>query len=129
MQTQRRCFTSGPAQRAETSDLEAVHQFLSDWTVVRYMLLPHCTTKAESREYLDGLTAENPAAVWTSVVRAIEIRDSPGSAVGLCRPRIGFPQCPFEGATMNPKMKFKSRFGILPVLTRPLDCYLYLRYG
>jgi RimJ/RimL family protein N-acetyltransferase len=66
------------------SDLEPVHQFLSDWTVVRYMLLPHCTTKKESREYLNELTAKNSGAVWLSVVRAIEIRNHPGSAVGLC---------------------------------------------
>jgi len=66
------------------SDLEPVHELLSDWSVVRYMLLPHCTTKEESRDYLDNLIAENPSAAWLSVVRAMESHDQPGRLVGLC---------------------------------------------
>ena len=66
-----------------TADIEAVHTLLSDWTVVRYMLLPHCETLEQSRKYLDELIRETPGGAWISLVRAIE---APGFAhpVGLC---------------------------------------------
>lgn len=35
-------------------DLEPVHRLLSDWKVVRYMLLPHCKTTDESRKCLQS---------------------------------------------------------------------------
>jgi RimJ/RimL family protein N-acetyltransferase len=65
------------------SDLESVHGLLSDWSVVRYMLLPHCTTKEESRKCLEELITESPDAAWLSMARAIELRDS-GDVIGLC---------------------------------------------
>jgi ribosomal-protein-alanine N-acetyltransferase len=65
------------------ADIVAVHALLSDWTVVRYMLLPHCETFEQSQKCLDELISETPGAAWTSVVRAIEALDS-ASLVGLC---------------------------------------------
>lgn len=65
------------------TDLDAVHSLLSDWTVVRYMMLPHCESLQQSRECLDDLIRQDPAEAWTSVVRAIEAPDS-ALPVGLC---------------------------------------------
>ena len=65
------------------SDLDPVHDLLSDWAVVRYMLLPHCKTKEESRKCLDDLMAEDSGGGWRSVTRAIETLDS-GEVIGLC---------------------------------------------
>jgi RimJ/RimL family protein N-acetyltransferase len=67
----------------EASDLEAVHALLSDWKVVRCMLLPHCRTPDESRKYLDELMADHPGQAWQSVTRAIAVPDS-RELVGLC---------------------------------------------
>ena len=64
-------------------DIEAVHALLSDWTVVRYMLLPHCETLEQSQKCLDELISETPSGAWTSVVRAIQALDS-APLVGLC---------------------------------------------
>jgi RimJ/RimL family protein N-acetyltransferase len=64
------------------SDLEAVHELLSDWNVVRYMLLPHCKSREESRKYLENLTAQSSEA-WLSIARAMESPDS-GDVIGLC---------------------------------------------
>ena len=65
------------------TDLEPVHGLLSDWKVVRYMLLPHCTSTEQSQKYLDDLITESPGGAWLSVVRAIEDRNS-GDVIGLC---------------------------------------------
>jgi len=65
------------------TDLEQVHGLLSDWNVVRYMLLPHCTSMEESQKYLEDLLTEKPGGAWLSLVRAIEHRNS-GEVVGLC---------------------------------------------
>lgn len=65
------------------ADLASVHTLLSDWDVVRYMLLPHCTTLEESRKCLADLIIDTPGEAWTSVVRAIETPDS-APLVGLC---------------------------------------------
>jgi RimJ/RimL family protein N-acetyltransferase len=65
------------------SDLESVHRLLSDWNVVRYMFLPHCTTREESRKCLEDLITETPGGAWLSVVRAVEDLDS-GDVIGLC---------------------------------------------
>ena len=47
-------------RRLTTANIEAVHTLLSDWNVVRYMLLPHCTTNAETRKCLNELLVETP---------------------------------------------------------------------
>jgi len=65
------------------TDLESVHGLLSDWNVVRYMLLPHCTSKEESQKSLEGMIAESPGGAWMSVVRAIEDQNS-GDVIGIC---------------------------------------------
>jgi len=65
------------------ADFQAVHTLLSDWSVVRYMLLPHCTTKEESRKCLEGLITRTPDGACRSTARAIELRDS-GHVIGLC---------------------------------------------
>jgi RimJ/RimL family protein N-acetyltransferase len=65
------------------ADFEAIHVLLSDWNVVRYMLLPHCTTEDQSRKCLDDLMADSPCGAWQNIVRAIEMVDS-GVVVGLC---------------------------------------------
>ena len=67
----------------KTDDLGPVHALLSDWNAVRYMLLPHCTTKEESQKCLDDLIAETPGGAWLSVVRAIETADS-SDVIGFC---------------------------------------------
>jgi len=64
-------------------DFEPVHTLLSDWNVVRHMLLPHSNTVEESRKCLEDLTAAPPGAAWLSMVRAIESRDT-RELVGLC---------------------------------------------
>ncbi len=64
------------------SDVEPVHALLSDWNVVRYMLLPHCKSIEESQKCLDDLITDNPDGAWRSVARAIEIQDS-GELIGL----------------------------------------------
>jgi RimJ/RimL family protein N-acetyltransferase len=65
------------------SDLESVHELLSDWNVVRYMLLPLCKTREETKKCLDDLMAEDSGGGWRSVTRAIETLDS-GEVIGLC---------------------------------------------
>jgi len=65
------------------TDLEPIHELLSDWNVVRFMLLPHCETKAESEKCLRDLIAENPGAPWHSEVRAIQMQNS-GEMIGIC---------------------------------------------
>ncbi len=69
-------------RRLASADLEPVHRLLSDWNVVRYMLLPYCATEEQSKKCLDGLLAENPGGLWQSLVRAIV---EPGQdVIGLC---------------------------------------------
>jgi RimJ/RimL family protein N-acetyltransferase len=65
------------------ADIGAVHTLLSDWTVVRYMLLPHCETLEQSQKCLDELISETAGGAWLSVVRAIDASDS-APLVGLC---------------------------------------------
>jgi hypothetical protein len=62
--------------------LEPVHQLLSDWNVVQYMLLPHCKTKDESDKCLHGLIAENPDVAWSWNGRAVR---GPASGKGIGR--------------------------------------------
>jgi len=78
-----RVRTTVTLRRLTTLDIKAVHQLLCDWTVVRYMLLPHCKTVEESRNCLDGMLSETPGGAWISEVRAIEVPDS-APIVGLC---------------------------------------------
>lgn len=52
------------------------------WSVVRYMHLLHCTSNAQSREYLEEFLIETSGRAWLSFVRAIE-SDSADS-IGLC---------------------------------------------
>lgn len=70
-------------RRLTPADIEAVHTLLSDWTVVRYMLLPQCKTIEESQKCLDELITETPGGAWASVVRGIELLGS-APLVGLC---------------------------------------------
>jgi RimJ/RimL family protein N-acetyltransferase len=70
-------------RRLTPADVDAVHTLLSNWTVVRYMLLPHCETREESQKCLDELISETPGGAWISVVRAIEVLDST-PLIGLC---------------------------------------------
>jgi len=65
-----------------TADLDAVHALLSDWRVVRFMLLPHCTAIEQSRQCLIGLITEIAGEPWLSVARAIET--ATGELAGLC---------------------------------------------
>jgi RimJ/RimL family protein N-acetyltransferase len=65
------------------SDLESVHELFSNWNVVRYMLLPHCTTSEETRKCLEDLITETADGAWLSVLRAVEALDSCG-VIGLC---------------------------------------------
>ena len=65
------------------SDWESVHGLLSDWNVVRYMLLPYCTTEQESKQYIADLMTQAPGAAWLSIVRAIESPDS-DDVIGIC---------------------------------------------
>lgn len=70
-------------RRLTPADIDAVHTLLSDWSVVRYMLLPHCDTLERSQKCLDELITETAGGAWISVVRAIEAVDS-ALLVGLC---------------------------------------------
>lgn len=70
-------------RRLTPADIEAVHTLLSDWSVVRYMLLPHCETLEQSQKCLGELISETSGGAWISVVRAIEALDS-APLVGLC---------------------------------------------
>ncbi len=65
------------------SDLESIHLLFSDWQVVRYTLLPRCTSLEQTRKCLDDLHPGGRDEKWRSMVRAIEIEDSVG-LVGLC---------------------------------------------
>jgi len=65
------------------NDLDAVHQLLSDWNVVRYMLLPFCSTEDESRKCLDDLISDSAGGAWRNVVRAIQTQDG-GEVIGMC---------------------------------------------
>lgn len=67
----------------KADDLEPLHALLSDWNVVRTMLLPHCKTKEQTQKCLDDLMADSPGGAWQPVVRAIESQDT-GDVIGLC---------------------------------------------
>jgi RimJ/RimL family protein N-acetyltransferase len=69
--------------RLTPADIDAVHTLLSDETVVRCMLLPHCGTLQQSQKCLEELMTETPGGAWISVAWAIEAVDS-GLVVGLC---------------------------------------------
>jgi len=68
-------------RRLEWSDHEKAHELLSDWTVVRYMLLPLCS-KQDSEKFVRQALNEAEGAPWRSIVRAII--DGSGEFVGLC---------------------------------------------
>ena len=54
-------------RRLETGDLETVHLLLSNWEVVRYMLLPLCSCE-ESGKFLRDAMDEHVSPAWRSVV-------------------------------------------------------------
>jgi hypothetical protein len=54
-------------RRLQTGDLEAVHLLLSNWDVVRYMLLPLCSCE-ESGKFLRDAMDEHVSPAWRSVV-------------------------------------------------------------
>jgi hypothetical protein len=62
-------------RRLETGDLETVHLLLSNWEVVRYMLLPLCS-REESGKFLRDAMDEHVSPAWRSVVRAVVDADS-----------------------------------------------------
>ena len=64
-------------------DLAAVHALLSDWNVVRYMLLPHCATRSETEKCLREMLNPAPQSPWRSTVRSIIFPEG-GELVGLC---------------------------------------------
>ena len=64
------------------ADFEPIHQLLTDWNVVRYMLLPYCQSQEDSWKYFQELIAETTPA-WRSIVRAIGSQDS-DDVIGLC---------------------------------------------
>ena len=68
-------------RRLEAGDLDAVHLLLSNWEVVRYMLLPLCS-REESEKFLRDAMDEQASPVWRSVVRAVVDADS-GRLIGL----------------------------------------------
>jgi RimJ/RimL family protein N-acetyltransferase len=68
-------------RRLEAGDLDAVHLLLSNWDVVRYMLLPLCS-REESGKFLRDAMAEHASPAWRSVVRAVVDADS-GRLIGL----------------------------------------------
>ena len=68
-------------RRLEAGDLEAVHLLLSNWEVVRYMLLPLCSWE-ESDKFLRDAMDEHASPAWRSVVRAVVDADS-GRLIGL----------------------------------------------
>jgi ribosomal-protein-alanine N-acetyltransferase len=65
------------------ADFEAVHVLISDWNVVQYMLLPHCTILEEARRCFDDLMTDGAGGAWQSIVRAISPEDT-GAVIGLC---------------------------------------------
>jgi hypothetical protein len=62
-------------RRLQAGDLEAVHLLLSNWEVVRYMLLPLCSCE-ESGKFLRDAMDEHVSPAWRSVVRAVVDADS-----------------------------------------------------
>jgi RimJ/RimL family protein N-acetyltransferase len=65
-----------------TNDADAVHPLLSDWEVVRYMLLPLCD-RAGSEQFVQDALTESETAPWRSIVRAI-VEMASGDLIGLC---------------------------------------------
>ncbi|MGA2266947.1 MAG: GNAT family protein [Bryobacteraceae bacterium] len=68
-------------RRLEAADLDALHLLLSNWNVVRYMLLPLCS-REESEKFLRDAMDEEASPAWRSVVRAFVDAES-GRLVGL----------------------------------------------
>jgi ribosomal-protein-alanine N-acetyltransferase len=99
------------------ADADAVHAFLSDWSVVRYMALPYCATQEESRKCLSGLMADDPCVPWQSVVRAIARVDT-GAVVGLCG--IAIPRGSEEGELWYLVQRDHWGRGIAPAAAREL---------
>jgi [ribosomal protein S5]-alanine N-acetyltransferase len=63
------------------SDLENAHELLSNWEVVRHMLLPLCS-KQESEKFVRDAIDQSDSAPWRSIVRAVI--DASDMFVGLC---------------------------------------------
>jgi RimJ/RimL family protein N-acetyltransferase len=68
-------------RRLEAGDLDAVHLLLSNWDVVRYMLLPLCS-REDSGKFLRDSMDEHASPAWRSVVRAVVDANS-GQLIGL----------------------------------------------
>jgi len=65
----------------ELTDLESVHELLSDWSVVRHMLFPLCSRQDSEKFLLDAVVQPETTA-WRSIVRGIT--DSSSVLIGLC---------------------------------------------
>jgi len=64
------------------TDLDAVHDLVSNMDVVRHMLFPLCS-REDSEKFLRDSMLESPSDPWRSIVRAICL--APGEdLVGLC---------------------------------------------
>ena len=64
-----------------SSDLADVHALLSNWEIVRYMLLPICSEEDSGKFLRDAIEDAHPA--WRSIVRAI-VEPGGGKLAGLC---------------------------------------------
>ena len=67
-------------RRMRIDDVDAVHAFISNMQVVRYIQIAVCT-REESEKLLTESIRESPSDSWRSVVRAIV--SGPGAVVGL----------------------------------------------
>jgi RimJ/RimL family protein N-acetyltransferase len=75
-------MSAAPKLRPVTwNDLDPIHELLSNWDVVRYMLFPLCS-REETERFLHETIDEPVVAAWQSSVRAIAGPSS--DLVGLC---------------------------------------------
>lgn len=66
----------------QSSDLPAVHELLSNMTVVRHMLIPLCSKEGSERFVRDAIEGSTTGA-WQSTVRAVT-EVAGGRLIGLC---------------------------------------------
>lgn len=74
-------MTSVQLRRVCDTDLDAVHELLSNMDVVRCMLLALSASKTQSEVFLNDACRECVSGVWYSHVRAICVS---GALIGLC---------------------------------------------
>jgi ribosomal-protein-alanine N-acetyltransferase len=63
-------------------DSDPLHELLSRWDVVRYMLIPLCS-RQDSETFVRDAQNESAGSPWRSIVRAI-VEQASGRLVGLC---------------------------------------------